>query len=112
MVPSPTTTTTVPTDKSGTTPRPEKQCPPFAITLPAFMLSVATFTDAWEYDDEGGDGVIDDGYAIWLRAADTLLSQIGLPLVEVERKQLWEFWRGRQRLSILVRKLSLGGGGT
>ena len=60
--PLPTATTIVPTDESGATPQPEKRRPPFAITLPTFTFSVAAFAEAWEYDDEDEDDMVEDEY--------------------------------------------------
>lgn len=56
------TTTTAPTDEPDTA-QPEKRRPPFAITLPAFTFSVAAFAEAWEYDDEDEDDMIEDEHA-------------------------------------------------
>ena len=61
--PVPTTTTTAPTDGSDAAPSPEKRRPPFAITLPTFTFSVAAFAEAWEYDDEDEDDMVEDEYA-------------------------------------------------
>ena len=61
--PLPSATTTAPTDESDTTPQPEKRRPPFAITLPTFTFSVAAFAEAWEYDDEDEDDMVEDEYA-------------------------------------------------
>ena len=58
--PLPTTTTTVPTDKSGVTPRPVKRRPPFAITPPTFTFSVTASAEAGDYYDEGGDDMVED----------------------------------------------------
>ena len=55
--PLPTTATT---DEPDTAPHPEKRRPPFAITLPAHTFSVAAFAEAWEYDDEDEDGMVED----------------------------------------------------
>ena len=61
--PLPITTTTAPTGEPDAPPSPEKRRPPFAISLPAFTFSVAAFAEAWEYDDEDEDGMVDDEYA-------------------------------------------------
>ena len=61
--PLPSATTIAPTDGSDTTPQPEKRRPPFAITLPTFTFSVAAFAEAWEYDDEDEDDMVEDEYA-------------------------------------------------
>jgi dynactin-4 len=50
-------------EESDTSPPQEKRRPPFAITLPTFTFSVAAFAEAWEYDDEDEDDVIEEEYA-------------------------------------------------
>jgi len=61
--PLPTATTIVATDGSSAAPQPEKRRPPFAIALPTFMVSVVVFAEAWEYDDEDEDDMVEDEYA-------------------------------------------------
>ena len=60
--PLPTTTTAAPADEQGAAQQ-EKRRPPFAITLPTHAFSVAAFAEAWEYDDEDEDGMVEDEHA-------------------------------------------------
>ena len=60
--PLPTATTAAPTDDPGTAQQ-EKRRPPFAITLPTHSFSVAAFAEAWEYEDEDEDGMVEDEHA-------------------------------------------------
>ena len=61
--PLPAAATTAPVDEPGAAPPPEKRRPPFAITLPTFAFSVAAFAEAWEYDDEDEDDMVEDEHA-------------------------------------------------
>lgn len=57
---SPPPDTTAQGDESGTT-QPEKRRPPFAVSLPTHVFTVAAFAEAWEYDDED-DEMVEDEY--------------------------------------------------
>ena len=59
---SPLPTTSAATDESGTVQQ-EKRRPPFAITLPTHTFSVAAFAEAWEYDEEDDDDMVEDEHA-------------------------------------------------
>jgi dynactin 4 len=59
---SPLPTTATATDEPGTAQR-EKRRPPFAITLPTHTFSVAAYAEAWEYDEDDDDGMVEDEYA-------------------------------------------------
>lgn len=59
---SPLPTTTAGTDEPGTAQQ-EKRRPPFAITLPTHTFSVAAFAEAWEYDEEDDDDMVEDEHA-------------------------------------------------
>ena len=59
---SPLPTTTLSTDEPGTAQQ-EKRRPPFAITLPTHTFSVAAFAEAWEYDEEDDDNMVEDEHA-------------------------------------------------
>jgi len=61
--PLPTMTAAAPIEESVTAPQPEKRRPPFAITLPTHSFSVAAFAEAWEYDEEDEDGMVEDEHA-------------------------------------------------
>ena len=61
--PLPAATTTAPTDESGAAPHQGKRSPPFTITLPTFTSGVAAFAEAWEYDDEDEDDMVEGEHA-------------------------------------------------
>lgn len=57
---SPLPTTTGATEEPA---QQEKRRPPFAITLPTHTFSVAAFAEAWEYDEEEDDDMVEDEHA-------------------------------------------------
>ena len=105
VLPSPLSTAT---DESGMAPPQEKRCLPFAITLPTFAFSVAAFAKAWEYNEEDKDGMGGDGHEDLVDAQRHTLASIRRYPAEEGRQRVWERWRRRRALRILLESSSLG----